>query len=114
MTVARTNMKVTMSAALGVAAILLAGIAPASAQAPGQGPGQGLGQGPGQNPSPPPFHIPHMGGSRQERPQPEAPTEGQVYVLLWFDTEDYILPQSDDAAKRIAVFLTQQGITATF
>ena len=41
-------------------------------------------------------------------------TEGQVNVLLWFDTEDYILPQSDDAAKRIAVFLTQQGIPATF
>jgi len=39
---------------------------------------------------------------------------GQVYVLLWFDTEDYILPQSDDAAKRLAVFLTQQGISATF
>jgi len=33
---------------------------------------------------------------------------------LWFDTEDYILPQSDDAAKRIAEFLTQQGIQATF
>ena len=60
------------------------------------------------------MHIPHIGGSRQERSQPEASTEGQVYVLLWFDTEDYILPQSDDAAKRIAVFLTQQGIPATF
>jgi len=83
-------------------AILLGGIAPA------------FGQAPGQNPSPPPFHIPHIGGSRQERPQPETPTQGQVYVLLWFDTEDYILPQSDDAAKRLAVFLTQQGIPATF
>jgi peptidoglycan/xylan/chitin deacetylase (PgdA/CDA1 family) len=39
---------------------------------------------------------------------------GKVYVLIWFDTEDYILPQSDDAAKRLAVFLTQQGIKATF
>jgi len=78
----------------------------ASAQLPGQGPGQ--------NPPPPPIHIPHIGGSRQERPQPETPSEGQVYVLLWFDTEDYILPQSDDAAKRIAVFLTQQGVPATF
>jgi len=39
---------------------------------------------------------------------------GKVYVILWFDTEDYILPQSDDAAKRLAVFLTQQGIKATF
>lgn len=42
------------------------------------------------------------------------PSPGKVYVLLWFDTEDYILPQSDDAAKRLAVFLTQQGIKATF
>jgi len=39
---------------------------------------------------------------------------GHVYVILWFDTEDYILPQSDDAAKRLAAFLTQQGIRATF
>ena len=108
------NRKEMILVGMCAAAILLAGITPMSAQAPGQGPGQGLGQGMGQNPSPPPFHIPHMGGSRQERPQPEAPTEGQVYVLLWFDTEDYILPQSDDAAKRLAVFLTQQGIPATF
>jgi hypothetical protein len=35
-------------------------------------------------------------------------------VLLWFDTEDYIVPQSDDAAKRLAVYLTQEGIPATF
>jgi peptidoglycan/xylan/chitin deacetylase (PgdA/CDA1 family) len=39
---------------------------------------------------------------------------GKVYVILWFDTEDYILPQSDDAAKRLAAFLTKQGIRATF
>jgi hypothetical protein len=39
---------------------------------------------------------------------------GRVYVILWFDTEDYILPQSDDAAKRLAVFLTQQGVKVTF
>ena len=37
-----------------------------------------------------------------------------VYVILWFDTEDFVLPQSDDSAKRIAEFLTQQGIHATF
>ena len=73
-----------------------------------------LGQTPGQGPAPPPIHIPHIGGSKQERPQPEVSAEGQVYIVLWFDTEDYILPQSDDAAKRIAVFLTQQGIPATF
>ena len=77
-------------AAWAVAATLLGRVALACGQAPGQVPGQ--------NPSPPPIHIPHIGGSRQERPQPEISTEGQVYVPLWFDTEDYILPQSDDAA----------------
>ena len=43
--------------------------------------------------------------------QPQRPP---VYVVLWFDTEDYILPPSDDAAKRIADFLTAQGVQATF
>src|SRR5438874_12153246 len=42
------------------------------------------------------------------------PAAGKVYVVHWFDTEDYILPQSDDAAKRLATFLTEQGIQATF
>ncbi len=37
-----------------------------------------------------------------------------IYVTLWFDTEDYILPQSDDAAKRLAEMLTRMGIKATF
>jgi len=37
-----------------------------------------------------------------------------VYVTLWFDTEDYILPQSDDAAKRLAETLTGLGVRATF
>ena len=37
-----------------------------------------------------------------------------VYVTLWFDTEDYILPQSDDAALRLAEMLTRLGIKATF
>ncbi len=76
--------------------------------------GQGPGQAPGQVPQPPPIHIPRIGGQRVERPESETPTEGPVYVVLWFDTEDYILPQSDDAAKRIAVFLTQEGVPATF
>src|SRR2546421_7927572 len=38
----------------------------------------------------------------------------KVYVILWFDTEDYILPASDDAALWVADFLTKQGIRATF
>ena len=37
-----------------------------------------------------------------------------IYVTLWFDTEDYILPQSDDAAQRLAEMLTRLGIKATF
>jgi hypothetical protein len=37
-----------------------------------------------------------------------------IYVTLWFDTEDYILPQSDDAAKRLAEMLTRLGVKATF
>jgi hypothetical protein len=35
-------------------------------------------------------------------------------VLLWFDTEDYILPASDDAALRLAEFLSGENIQATF
>jgi hypothetical protein len=38
----------------------------------------------------------------------------KVYVILWFDTEDYLLPASDDAAKNVAEYLTKQGIRATF
>jgi hypothetical protein len=37
-----------------------------------------------------------------------------VYVLFWFDTEDYILPASDDAALRIAEFLSGENVRATF
>ena len=98
-------------AGLWTSLILLVWIVAAFAQVPGQLPGQG--PGPSQGP-PPPFHIPHLGGPRQERPQSEASTEAPVYVVLWFDVEDYILPQSDDAGKRLAVFLTQEGIPATF
>lgn len=37
-----------------------------------------------------------------------------VCVILWFDTKDYILPQNDGSAKRIADFLTSQGIRSSF
>jgi hypothetical protein len=37
-----------------------------------------------------------------------------VYVVLWFDTEDYIEPAADDAALRIANDLTSLGVRATF
>lgn len=37
-----------------------------------------------------------------------------VRVFLWFDTEDYILPESDEALLRIARFLTEEDVRATF
>lgn len=41
-------------------------------------------------------------------------TKDPVYVLLWFDTEDYILPESDDALLRILTFLSEESTPATF
>jgi hypothetical protein len=43
-----------------------------------------------------------------------AESSPKVYVVLWFDTEDYLLPASDDAALRVADFLTHEKIRATF
>jgi hypothetical protein len=37
-----------------------------------------------------------------------------VDVILWFDTEDYLLPADDDACLRLAQMLTQRHIRATF
>ena len=39
---------------------------------------------------------------------------GPVYVLLWFDTEDYMEPAADDAALRVATDLEKLGVRATF
>ena len=44
----------------------------------------------------------------------QKPSEPRVNVILWFDTEDYLLPADDDAAKRLAEMLGQRGIHATF
>lgn len=38
----------------------------------------------------------------------------QVHALFWFDTEDCMVPQSDDCAKRLALILEQYGVTGTF
>jgi hypothetical protein len=43
-----------------------------------------------------------------------ADTPAKVYIVIWFDTEDYLLPASDDSALRLATFLKGQGIRATF
>ena len=40
--------------------------------------------------------------------------KGPVYVVLWFDTEDYIEPAADDAALRLATDLDKLGVRATF
>jgi hypothetical protein len=45
---------------------------------------------------------------------PDGSNSSPVYVVLWFDTEDYILPASDDAVLRIASFLSSVGVKATF
>jgi hypothetical protein len=40
--------------------------------------------------------------------------KAEVSVILWFDTEDYLLPADDDAAKRLAEILSRRAIRATF
>src|SRR5581483_3150792 len=44
----------------------------------------------------------------------DAVATPRIDVILWFDTEDYLLPADDDAAKRLAEMLTARGIRATF
>ena len=64
--------------------------------------------------------LPAQETAKQAAPTATNPTrENQtpakpIYVLLWFDTEDYILPASDDAALRLANFLKAEGIRGTF
>src|SRR4051794_28293570 len=43
-----------------------------------------------------------------------AQAAGPVYVVLWFDTEDYLDPAADDAALRIATDLSRLNVRATF
>lgn len=43
-----------------------------------------------------------------------AKEQPRVYVTFWFDTEDYILPQADDAAKRLAEMFVKRNVKATF
>jgi hypothetical protein len=43
-----------------------------------------------------------------------ADEAAKVYVILWFDTEDYVLPASDNATLRLARFLTRELIRAVF
>ncbi len=43
-----------------------------------------------------------------------ADAAAKVYVILWFDTEDYILQAADDASLHLADFLTHEKVRATF
>src|SRR5205807_1436055 len=52
-----------------------------------------------------------IGCSTAPPPKPSSPT---VYVVLWFDTEDYLLKADDEAILRNATFLTGEGLKATF
>lgn len=45
---------------------------------------------------------------------PASATNPSVRVILWFDTEDYLLPADDDATLRLCEMLTARGIRATF
>jgi hypothetical protein len=47
-------------------------------------------------------------------PSPTQVPPAKVYVVLWFDTEDYLSPHDDDASLHLANFLTAEGIRATF
>lgn len=44
----------------------------------------------------------------------ETPAVPGVDLILWFDTEDYLLPADDDATLRLCRLLTQRGLRATF
>src|SRR2546430_5599551 len=47
-------------------------------------------------------------------PSIAAAEKPSVHVILWFDTEDYLLPADDDATKRLAEMLAERNIRATF
>jgi hypothetical protein len=49
-----------------------------------------------------------------QSPAEQSTNQPQVSVILWFDTEDYLLPADDDASKRLAEMLSERGIRATF
>ncbi len=45
---------------------------------------------------------------------PRSESAAPVSVILWFDTEDYLLPADDDATLRLARWLTKEKVHATF
>jgi hypothetical protein len=55
-----------------------------------------------------------LGCSSAAQPAAMKAEKPKVYVVLWFDTEDYLLKADDDATLRLASFLTGEGVRATF
>jgi len=53
-------------------------------------------------------------GAAATRPSAEPLVKPEINVILWFDTEDYLLLADDDAAKRLAEMLSERNIRATF
>src|SRR5207248_550684 len=56
----------------------------------------------------------HAGSTDSAGAAPNDHAAGGVNVIIWFDTEDYLLPADDDATKRLCEMLTERGIRATF
>ncbi|GAB4249319.1 MAG: hypothetical protein Kow00109_25390 [Acidobacteriota bacterium] len=55
-----------------------------------------------------------VGGSILRAASSQAAEAAAVDVFLWFDTEDYLLPESDGALLRLATWLRARGLRATF
>src|SRR5262249_43478976 len=59
-------------------------------------------------------HMVAVVGTAAPSPAAEPIAKPEINVILWFDTEDYLLPADDDAAKRLAEMLSERNIRATF
>jgi hypothetical protein len=57
---------------------------------------------------------PGVNGQSASSSPNNAASSPSMDIYLWFDTEDYLLPASDDAALRLATMLSKEGIRATF
>jgi len=55
-----------------------------------------------------------VGCATAPAPVRNASAPAKVYVVLWMDTEDYLLKADDEAILRNCTFLTDEGLRATF
>src|SRR5262245_1145385 len=60
------------------------------------------------------FFIATLASATVQRAFAADKQQPSVDVILWFDTEDYLLAADDDASKRLAEMLTERKIRATF